>query len=171
MATTDSSTDSADEGPSPKSDYCDSTETKSSFLEPPLPATIFGLANLLEIPLDDCLVPCNFCGNFLTHLEVCEFDEKKLNLIWKGHCVFACCRVCCTATATYEFNEFYESTVEGREIESVTGKSIFDVDVRCYTCMKFLDSIEKLDICGRKLPFHKVRGSWKGICRLCKHFQ
>lgn len=165
MATPPSSEDSADEGPS------NIGEAKPPILEPPLPATICGLAKLLEIPLDDCLIPCNFCGNFLTHLEVCEFDEKRLTLIWKDHLVFACCRVCCSATATYEFNQFYESTVLGRDIEQVTGKSVFDIDVRCYTCMKFLDSIEKLDICGRKRPFYLVRGSWKGICRLCKHFQ
>lgn len=144
--------------------------TAPQVTEPPLPATIAGLAALLEIPLDDCVVPCNFCGKFLSHLEACEFDDKRLSLIWKGHLVYACCRWCCTATATFEFNEFYEHTVTGREIEFVTGESVFDIDVRCQNCMRYLDSIEKLDICGRRLPFHKVRNSWKGICRLCKHF-
>lgn len=135
-----------------------------------LPSTIKGLAEALGIPVIDCLIPCNFCGNFLNYLEACEFDYKRLSLIWKGYYVYACCRVCCGATATYEFNQFYERTVLGRDIELASGLSIFDIDIRCQTCLAFLDVIEKLDCCGRGLPFHKVRNAWKGICRQCKHF-
>lgn len=137
--------------------------------EPELPTTIKELADLLDIPLVDCLIPCNFCGKFLDFLEVCDFDKKQLTLIWKGHFVTACCRSCCAATATFEFNEFYQQTVLGRDIELATGKSIFDLKIRCQTCLSFLDTIEKLDSCGRGFPFHKVRDKWKGICRQCKH--
>lgn len=134
-----------------------------------LPSTIKELAEALGIPLQDCLVPCNFCGNFLDFLELCEFDKKRLCLIWKNYVVTACCRCCCVATATFEFNEYYEQTVLGRDIELATGRSIFEIDVRCQNCLSFLDIIEKLDCCGRGRPFHKVRGGWKGVCRLCKH--
>ncbi|ADQ39306.1 E6 [Colobus guereza papillomavirus 2] len=136
---------------------------------PELPKTAVGLAHLLDIPLDDLLLPCTFCGRFLSFSEVCEFDDKKLSLIWHNYTVSACCRCCCVATATYEFNEFYEQTVNGREIEQVTGLSILHLDVRCQNCLRFLDNIEKLDICGRNRPFHKVRNWWKGICRHCKY--
>lgn len=134
-----------------------------------LPTTIKELADLLEIPLVDCLVPCNFCGRFLDFLEVCEFDKKQLTLIWKNYFVSACCRSCCVATATFEFNEYYQQTVLGRDIELATGKSIFELRIRCQTCLSFLSTIEKLDCCGRGLPFHKVRDGWKGVCRHCKH--
>ena len=134
-----------------------------------LPSTIKGLAQALGIPLVDCLLPCNFCGKFLDFLEVCDFDKKQLNLIWKDYVVTACCRCCSVATATFEFNEFYERTVLGRDIELATGRSIFEIDVRCQNCLSFLDIIEKLDCCGRGRPFHKVRGAWKAVCRLCKH--
>lgn len=135
-----------------------------------LPLTIKGLSESLGIPFVDCLIPCNFCGKFLDYLEACEFEVKKLSLIWKDYCVFACCRVCCGATATYEFNQFYQQTVLGRDIELAAGRSIFEIDIRCQTCLAFLDIIEKLDCCGRGLPFHRVRNAWKGICRQCKHF-
>lgn len=144
------------------------TTVKEEQLE--LPTTIRDLANLLGIPLVDCLLPCNFCGRFLDYLEVCEFDYKKLTLIWKDYSVYACCRLCCSATATYEFNVFYQQTVLGRDIELATGLSIFQIDIRCHTCLSFLDIIEKLDCCGRGLPFHRVRNAWKGVCRQCKHF-
>lgn len=134
-----------------------------------LPTSIQELADLLEIPLVDCLIPCNFCGRFLDYLELCEFDKKKLTLIWKDYFVTACCRSCCVATATFEFNEHYQQTVLGRDIELATGLSIFEINIRCQTCLSFLDLIEKLDSCGRGLPFHKVRGGWKGVCRHCKH--
>nr|AYA94166.1 MAG: E6 protein [Human papillomavirus] len=134
-----------------------------------LPTTIKELADLLQIPLVDCLVPCNFCGRFLDFLEVCEFDKKQLTLIWKDYFVSACCRSCCVATATFEFNEYYQQTVLGRDIELATGKSIFELKIRCQTCLSFLSTIEKLDSCGRGFPFHKVRDGWKGVCRHCKH--
>lgn len=135
-----------------------------------LPLTIQGLAKALGIPFIDTLIPCNFCGKFLDYLESCEFEAKKLCLIWKDYRVYACCRVCCGATATFEFNQYYQQTVLGRDIELASGRSIFEIDVRCYTCLAFLDIIEKLDCCGRGLPFHKVRNAWKGVCRQCKHF-
>ena len=133
-----------------------------------LPQSVTELANLLQIPLEDILIPCNFCNSFLTFLELCEFDAKFLTLIWKDNLVFGCCRVCCTASAFYEFQLFYEQTVIGRQIEVVEQKSIFDISVRCHHCLRLLNQIEKLDICGRQQPFHKVRHNWKGLCKLCK---
>lgn len=136
---------------------------------PELPMTIRELAELLDIPLEDCLLPCNFCGKFLDLLEVLDFEKKRLTLLWKDYSVAACCRCCCVATATFEFNEYYQQTVLGRDIELATGRSIFEIDVRCQSCLALLDIIEKLDGCGRGRPFHRVRGGWKGLCRLCKH--
>ena len=132
------------------------------------PQSVAQLARLLDIPVEDLLIPCNFCGNFLTFLELHEFDHKILTLIWKDHLVFACCRCCCTASGYFEFQHFYEQSVIGRDIETVEQKTIFEVIVRCHQCLRLLDQIDKLDICGRRQYFHKVRGGWRGRCRFCK---
>jgi hypothetical protein len=132
------------------------------------PESVAGLAVLLDIPIEDLLIPCNFCGNFLSFLELNEFDAKNLTLIWKEHLVFACCRCCCTASGFFEFQNFYEGSVIGRDIETVEHKSIFDITVRCHQCLRLLDLIDKLDICGRSQHFHKVRGAWRGRCKYCK---
>nr|AYA94586.1 MAG: E6 protein [Human papillomavirus] len=132
------------------------------------PRTVLELSKLLEIPVEDLLIPCNFCGAFLDYFELCDFEAKVLTLIWKGDLVFGCCHRCCTATAQFEFNTFYEQTVVGREIEAVEHKSIFDICVRCRHCLRCLDIFDKLDICGRQQHFYKVRSAWKGLCRLCK---
>ena len=47
---------------------------------PELPMTIKELAELLDIPLEDCLLPCNFCGKFLDLLEVLDFEKKKVDV-------------------------------------------------------------------------------------------
>lgn len=132
------------------------------------PMSIADLARLLDIPVVDLLVPCNFCFNFLTYFELCDFDSKLLTLIWKDDKVFGCCRRCSIASGFFEFQQFYQGSVIGRDIEAVEQKSIFDICVRCHHCLRLLDSIEKLDICGRQQPFHKVRDSWKGLCKFCK---
>ncbi|ANG09005.1 E6 [Human papillomavirus type 195] len=132
------------------------------------PMSIADLARLLDIPVVDLLVPCNFCFNFLTYFELCDFDNKLLTLIWKDDKVFGCCRRCSIASGFFEFQQFYQGSVIGRDIEAVEQKSIFDICVRCHHCLRLLDSIEKLDICGRQQPFHKVRDNWKGLCKFCK---
>lgn len=132
------------------------------------PQSVAGLASLLDIPVEDVLLPCNFCGKFLTFLELQEFDAKILTLIWKEHLVYACCRCCCTASGFFEFQHFYEQSVLGRDIETVANKTIFEIVVRCHQCLRLLDQIDKLDICGRRQHFHKVRGGWRGRCRFCK---
>ncbi|AEA35073.1 early protein E6 [Human papillomavirus 152] len=132
------------------------------------PQSVAGLASLLDIPVEDLLIPCNFCGTFLTFLELQEFDAKVLTLIWKEHLVYACCRCCCTASGFFEFQHFYEQSVLGRDIETVANATIFQIVVRCHQCLRLLDQIDKLDICGRRQHFHKVRGGWRGRCRFCK---
>ena len=132
------------------------------------PQTIADLARVLGIPLEDALVPCNFCKKFLTYLEAVEFDVKQLCLIWKEDLVFGCCRCCCVASATFEFDNYLNDSVVGWAIEDKEKKPLSEIIVRCRHCMKKLDQIEKLDICGRSLLFYKVRRGWKGLCRQCK---
>lgn len=132
------------------------------------PQSVLELSRLLNIPLDDCLVPCNFCRRFLSYTELTDFDNKRLSLIWKGDLVFACCRSCCVATATFEFDQYFVESVIGWEIEHKEGTSISDIIVRCHHCLTLLNQIEKLDICGRSQLFHRVRRGWKGLCRQCK---
>lgn len=138
------------------------------FMEP-RPLTIQHLSDKLTVPIEDLLVPCRFCNRFLTYLELRQFDYKFLHLIWTDEdFVFACCGGCAFASAQFEYQQYYQGTVYGREIEQLEQKPIGDIPIRCQYCLKFLDLIEKLDICCLNQAFHKVRNHWKGRCRHCK---
>ena len=139
------------------------------FMDSSRPLTVQQLSDKLTVPVVDLLLPCKFCYRFLTYLELREFDYKHLQLIWtEEDFVFACCSGCAYASAQFEFQQFYQITVYGREIEQEEQRPIGQICVRCQYCLKFLDLIEKLDICCLNQPFHKVRNHWKGRCRHCK---
>lgn len=132
------------------------------------PGRVVELSGYLQIPVGDLLLPCNFCGKFLTFAELLEFDYKNLRLIWKDALVFGCCTVCAFATAIYELRTFHQETVTGYEIEGRAQAPLASVVVRCLFCLKQLDLLEKLDICARHQEFHRVRSHWKGLCRHCR---
>ena len=130
--------------------------------------TVQDLRRHLGIPTEDVLLACNFCSKFLSFLELLEFDNKTLNLIWKDGYAYGCCSRCAVAIAKLELEQFYEKTVIGKEIESESGRLLCCVAVRCCYCLRFLDYLEKLYICSNNQQFYKVRGSWKGACRHCR---
>lgn len=132
------------------------------------PGRIVDLTAQLQIPIGDILLPCNFCGKFLTFLELLEFDYKNLRLIWKDNLAFGCCTVCAFTTAIYELRTYHQETVTGIELEGRAQAPIGDIIVRCLFCLKQLDLLEKLDICARQQHFHRVRNHWKGLCRHCR---
>lgn len=137
-------------------------------MELPKPQTVKELGDRLCIPFEDILLPCRFCERFLPYIDLLQFDFKVLQLIWtEEDLVFACCCTCAHASAQFEFARYYERSVTGREIEQVEQKRIGLIPVRCQFCLKLLDFLEKIDICYKRQQFHKVRGNWKGRCRLC----
>lgn len=133
------------------------------------PLTVQQLSDKLTVPVVDLLLPCRFCCRFLTYLELRQFDYKKLQLIWTDEdFVFACCSGCAFASAQFEFQQYYQVTLYGREIEQEEQRPVGQIYMRCQYCLKSLDLLEKLDICCSNQPFHKVRDHWKGRCRHCK---
>lgn len=130
--------------------------------------TVQDLRNHLGIPTEDVLLACNFCKRFLTFVELLDFDTKTLNLIWKEGHAYGCCHSCAKAVAKIEFDYFYEKTVVGREIETECRSLLCCIVVRCQFCLRLLDLLEKLNICGYQENFYKVRGGWKGVCRYCR---
>ena len=131
------------------------------------PRTVQVLSQNLGIPIEDLLIPCKFCDRFLAYIELLQFDYKQLQLIWIDELVYACCSSCAHASAAFEYKNYLEGTVQGRQIEEVTQRSIGFITIRCIYCLKFLDLLEKLDNCARHQQFYKVRGNWKGLCRHC----
>ena len=125
------------------------------------PLTVQQLSDKLTVPVVDLLLPCNFCNRFLTYLELRQFDYKNLQLIWTEEDL-------AYASAQFEFQQFYQVTVYGREIEQEEQRPVGQIFIRCQYCLKSLDLLEKLDICCSNQPFHKVRDHWKGRCRHCK---
>jgi len=132
------------------------------------PAKVCELSQLLNIPISQILIPCNFCTGFLTTWELLEFDYKDFHLVWKDGFCFGCCSNCAFASAYHEFTQYHQETVVGIEIEGRAAESIHNLIIRCQFCLKRLDIFEKLDNCAQHREFHKVRNRWKGVCRHCR---
>lgn len=142
--------------------------TEQSSMDRPKPKTVKELADTLAIPVIDLLLPCNFCNRFLSYFELLSFDYKNLQLIWTVEdLVYALCSSCAYASAQFEFIQYFQFSVEGKQIESVEHKPIGDIIIRCQYCLKKLDLVEKLGVCYKQQQFHKVRENWKGLCRHC----
>lgn len=132
------------------------------------PPSVQELRRQLDIPLEDILLLCNFCQAFLTFEELLQFDAKNLNLIWKDNYAYACCCACAKQVAAIEATYFYEYSVQGKDaIERESGSLLCCLTVRCKCCLRHLDYLEKLAVCASGIPFDKVRGAWKAVCRFC----
>ncbi|ALP46945.1 E6 protein [Cervus elaphus papillomavirus 2] len=130
------------------------------------PRTIRAYAAFLKIPFEDCLVQCRFCNKFLDFLELCGFEDKRLQLIWRDSFVYGICACCAKENACKELSEYYEFSLT---LKDLLKKRVHlgDLIVRCLRCLRLLSYLEKLDLLSERKPVHRVRGSWRGVCRFC----
>lgn len=120
-----------------------------------------------DISLFDCVLKCIFCKFRLTLTELAEYEEKTLFVTWRDDTPFACCRNCLRLSAKLERERYTTCNTRCGIIESVIGKPLSAVCVRCLCCYKLLDIAEKVDLkAGNKEAF-LVRGSWRAPCRNC----
>lgn len=132
------------------------------------PSSISDYAGALDIPIEDCLVPCTFCDEFLDFRDLIAFDCKGLQLLWKDFHVYGCCIECSKKSARAELDYFYEFSVTVEGLLHREQKCLESILVRCGFCLKKLSFLEKVHTSQSGLGlFHRVRNSWKGICWSC----
>lgn len=112
-------------------------------------------------------IPCIFCSRILDSQDLAAFSIKHLSLVHRNSQCFACCSLCCRVSARFEFDQYYQCSVQSLNIETVAEKPLSVLIVRCYNCFALLDTAEKYDIICRGDLFHIVRSQFRGLCRRC----
>nr|AYA94734.1 MAG: E6 protein [Human papillomavirus] len=115
----------------------------------------------------DLRIRCIFCRHFLDLIQLADFHSKTLSLVWRGCECFACCTNCARLSAKFEFESYYRCSIPAVIIEDIVKQKLHQLIVRCYLCLRLLDTVEKYDSVCRGDSFHLVRQGWKGICRIC----
>ncbi|ADE45482.1 E6 [Human papillomavirus 127] len=111
---------------------------------------------------------CIFCRHFVDTVQLAAFHAKCLSLLWRKNVCYACCTPCLRLSAKYELERYYQCSLKSHFIEDVLHKPLSEIVIRCMECLSLLDMIEKVEHLLQDLPFHLVRGHWRGKCRNCK---
>ncbi|ADZ74260.1 E6 [Zalophus californianus papillomavirus 1] len=131
------------------------------------PTTIQEWCRRLGIPEEDILLPCTFCGRFMSEQDRKDFDSKTLQLQWKHGNAHGCCGRCARAAARHERRHYYQGSLTGQELLTVYGAGVLTLPIRCPLCLRKLGTTEILSAIGGGRYFDLVRGRWKARCRFC----
>lgn len=131
------------------------------------PTRLDEFCKVFGIDFFDLQLSCIFC-KFVCNLEdLAAFHKKNLSIVYRYTVPFACCLKCLKHTALYERQRFSLCSVKPSVIDVLTGKSFFDLPIRCLFCLSLLDPIERKEACLRNDDVILVRGHWRCICRVC----
>ena len=131
------------------------------------PRRLHHLSEVLEIPLIDLRLLCVYCKKELTRAEVYNFACTELNLVYRDDFPYAVCRVCLLFYSKVRKYRYYDYSVYGATLESITKKQLCDLLIRCYRCQSPLTPEEKQLHCDRKRRFHLIAHGWTGSCLGC----
>lgn len=130
--------------------------------------TVLDLCSVENVSLDCLCISCLFCNTTLCFQDKCAFAIKNLRVVFRDNTAFACCSGCLKSVAYYELCKYYRCSADGVNLDVLSGKCLTELVVRCLSCMKQLEYIEKLDHIARGEDFHLVRHHWRATCRLCR---
>lgn len=133
------------------------------------PSRLHELPEYYNLDICEIYVTCVFCNNLLTLDDTLNFEKADLNLVWRHGWPYGCCQACCKKAGFCEFMRYYQLSVSGDAIESVTGKTLLQLQIRCFGCLCPLDLATKLEHAWNKYPFHFVQNRWKGCCGDCRN--
>lgn len=131
------------------------------------PTTVDEYCRRFNTSFFDLRLHCIFCSHIVPLQEIAGFYVKRLNLIWKGECCYACCAKCLTLSAKFELENYTQCCIDAVKVEDLLNQKIKDVPMRCLVCVKLLDVVEKLDCLYKNELLFLVRGRWRGPCRDC----
>lgn len=130
--------------------------------------TVLDLCSVQNVTLDRLCISCLFCNIALSFQDKCAFAVKNLRIVFRVDTAFACCSCCLKTVAYYELCKYYRCSADGTNLDVLSGKCLKELVVRCLTCMKQLEYVEKLEHIARGENFHLVRHYWRGTCRHCR---
>lgn len=130
--------------------------------------TLLDYCTVNNVTLDCLCIPCVFCNNNLSFQDKCSFVVKNLRIVFRANIAFACCGSCLKNVAYYELCKYYRCSADGSNLDVLSGKCLKELVVRCLSCMKELEYIEKLEHSAKGELFHLVRHFWRGVCRHCR---
>lgn len=136
-------------------------------MDTPKPTALDDFCRIFNISFFDLHIRCIFCGYVLDIVQLANFHSKGLSLVWRNCECFACCTYCARLSARCEFEKYYRCSVSAANIESLVNRKLHELQVRCYECLRNLDTVEKYDCVCRDESLHLVRNNWKGLCRFC----
>ncbi|CAF05702.1 E6 protein [Human papillomavirus 95] len=131
------------------------------------PTTLDEYCRRFDISFFDLRLPCIFCFHPVDLAELASFYIKKLSLVFRGSCYYACCSQCLRLSAKFEQENYFQCSVYATGLEDLVGQKIRDICVRCLCCLKLLDIVEKLDLLYSGEVCYLIRGLWRGYCRNC----
>lgn len=133
------------------------------------PRTIQQLLLCYNLSFYDLYLLCYFCDELLNLNDCAHFEEAKLNLLWRNGWPYAVCKECCARIGYLECVRFYQFSMLGNDVESLTGNTLLQLGIRCLNCLCFLTLAEKLEHVWDNVAFHCVKYRWKGFCRNCRY--
>lgn len=137
-----------------------------------LPQSLAGVAQYLgKEGVNQLVVKCFYCADFLTWADKVLYDHAKIDVIWVDGGFYAACYSCTKANARVDFMINYEGVANVDEIELQYGRSIEDLQVRCTSCLREFNSIEKRDVRTTDPDLFIVRGNIRTLCVVCKVLQ
>ncbi|ALP46951.1 E6 protein [Pudu puda papillomavirus 1] len=134
-----------------------------------LPTSISSLLSEFGWCIDDLFLVCVFCDELMSLEDCTHFENAVLSLIWKNGWPYGCCQRCCRRAGYYECSNFYQFSIFGHDLETLTGQTLLQLCIRCYQCLKKLTLDDKLGLLWNNEPFHNIKNRWKGRCTQCRN--
>lgn len=135
---------------------------------PPFPTRLDVYCDTYGITLFNLALPCVICKNIVRLTEAAEFHEKSLAVLWKNRRPHLACRVCLSALAKFEQDNFYTDSIRAQDLAASIGTPLLGILIRCNFCMRLLSHSEKADLLANNCPVHRVRQHFRAPCRFCK---
>nr|AGU90824.1 E6 [Human papillomavirus type 70] len=125
------------------------------------------LCTALDTTLHDITIDCVYCKTQLQQTEVYEFAFSDLFIVYRNGEPYAACQKCIKFHAKVRELRHYSNSVYATTLESITNTKLYDLSIRCMSCLKPLCPAEKLRHVNTKRRFHQIAGSYTGQCRHC----
>ncbi|AEO16188.1 E6 [Morelia spilota papillomavirus 1] len=135
-----------------------------------LPTTVYGLAELVKLPVGAISLLCGNCRTVLSLTDLRRFDFSGFRLVWRDLLPYGTCQQCARFYAVNEFLTSYKYSKKGKDVEKEEKKLIDELRIRCKVCLAYLCIVEKLHMIEEGEPFDKVADKWRGFCHICRLF-
>lgn len=126
------------------------------------------LAEHLGVGIDAVVISCFYCGRYLTHGDRVLFAHAQLQLVCRDGFHQAACQLCIRTLARLDFVSHYEKFISTQEAAELAEKQFTEISVRCYACLRLLNTVEKCDVVSSGGDVAVIKGTFRALCTLCK---